>query len=91
MVSPADETDTVPCDAQPEEIDVAVAIDRYQQIIDHPMQPPRIRGRGCGPSHLIAPLWLDQTRGSPVFWLAGQGGYGVRAHRRWQGWQHKWC
>ena len=39
MVSPADETDTVPCDAQSEEIDVAIAIDRYQQIIDHPMQP----------------------------------------------------
>ena len=30
FLSPADETPTIPCDAQPDEIDVAVAIDRVQ-------------------------------------------------------------
>ena len=37
MVSPADETDSAPLDAQPEELDVAIAIDRMQQALDIPV------------------------------------------------------
>ena len=80
MVSPADETDTVPCDAQPEEIDVAVAIDRYQQIIDHPYAAPTHTWAGL---RTFAP---DRTfvvgpdpRLAGFYWLAGQGGYGVQS------------
>src|SRR3546814_18314563 len=32
--SPHDEIATDPCDAQPEEIDVAIAIDRFEQVVD---------------------------------------------------------
>jgi len=80
MVSPADETDTVPCDAQPEVIDVAIAIDRYQQIIDHPDAAPTHTWAGL---RTFAP---DRTfvvgpdpRLAGFFWLAGQGGYGVQS------------
>ena len=80
MVSPADETDSPPCDAQPEEIDVAIAIDRYQGVIDH---------GDAKPSHTWAGLRTfapDRTfvvgpdpRAKGFFWLAGQGGYGVQS------------
>ena len=80
MVSPADETDTVPCDAQPEVIDVAIAIDRYQQIIDHPDAAPTHTWAGL---RTFAP---DRTfvvgpdpRLADFYWLAGQGGYGVQS------------
>jgi D-arginine dehydrogenase len=80
MVSPADETDTVPCDAQPEEIDVAIAIDRFQQIIDHPDAAPTHTWAGL---RTFAP---DRTfvvgpdpRLEGFYWLAGQGGYGVQS------------
>ena len=80
MVSPADETDTVPCDAQPEVIDVAIAIDRYQQIIDHPDASPTHSWAGL---RTFAP---DRTfvvgpdpRLDGFYWLAGQGGYGVQS------------
>src|SRR3569623_3632160 len=31
LLSPADETPRPPCDAQPEELDVAIAVDRFEQ------------------------------------------------------------
>jgi len=34
MVSPADETDMDACDVQPDELDIAIAIDRMQQALD---------------------------------------------------------
>ena len=80
MVSPADETDSVPCDAQPEVIDVAIAIDRYQQIIDHPDAVPTHTWAGL---RTFAP---DRTfvvgpdpRLAGFYWLAGQGGDGVQS------------
>lgn len=33
-LSPHDETPCPPCDAAPEEIDIAIAIDRLQQVVD---------------------------------------------------------
>ena len=32
LLSPADETDTQPCDAQPEDLDIAIAVDRIEQV-----------------------------------------------------------
>ena len=37
-VSPLDETPVDPCDAAPEEIDVAIAIDRFEQAVDWPVE-----------------------------------------------------
>ena len=80
MVSPADETDTVPCDAQPEEIDVAVAIDRYQQIIDHPYAAPTHTWAGLRTFAPDRTLVVGPDPEARRFFLpAGQGGYGVQS------------
>ena len=46
LASPADETLSQPCDAQPEEIDIATAIDRVQRAADLPVK--RIRRSWAG-------------------------------------------
>ncbi|HLW26417.1 MAG TPA: FAD-binding oxidoreductase, partial [Kiloniellales bacterium] len=38
LLSPADATPTEPCDARPEELDIALAVDRFQQAIDLPVR-----------------------------------------------------
>lgn len=78
LLTPADETPQEPADAQPEEIDLALAIDRFEQATSLRVQ--RIVRRWAG-LRTFAP---DRT---PVvgfdvdlegfFWLAGQGGYGI--------------
>jgi D-arginine dehydrogenase len=78
MMSPADLLPTEPCDAQPEEIDVAVAIDRIETATN--LKVGRLASRWAGlrtfaPDHeaVIGPE--DQE---PSFvWYAGQGGNGV--------------
>jgi len=78
MVSPADETDSPPLDAQPEELDVALAIDRMQQALDIPVA--RIEHKWAGlrsftPDRGLA-IGAGETAG--FFWLVGQGGYGIQ-------------
>ena len=46
MASPADETPMPPCDVQPEEIDIAILVDRLERAIDMPI--PRIEHRWAG-------------------------------------------
>ena len=77
--SPADETPSPPCDAQPEEIDVAVAVDRIEAAAAFKVK--RIDRKWAG----LRSFFRDKT---PVvgfdaeienfFWLAGQGGYGIQ-------------
>ena len=80
LISPADETPSNPCDAQPEEIDVAIAIDRVQAIAD--LEVNRVEHRWAG-LRTFAPdksfvVGFD-PRAEGFFWLAGQGGYGVQS------------
>ncbi|MCC7426996.1 MAG: FAD-binding oxidoreductase [Alphaproteobacteria bacterium] len=79
LVSPADETPSAPCDAQPEEIDVALGIDRMQVALDIPVR--RVEHRWAGlrtftPDGSLAIGWDAKAEG--FFWLAGQGGYGIQ-------------
>jgi D-arginine dehydrogenase len=79
LLSPADETPSEPCDAQPDEIDIAVAVDRIQQAADLPVT--RISRRWAGLRSFLADKtpavgWDTQIEG--FFWLAGQGGYGIQ-------------
>jgi len=46
LLSPADETPSPPCDAQPEELDVAIAVDRFEQATGLPVQ--RVTHRWAG-------------------------------------------
>lgn len=78
MVSPADETDSAPCDAQPDEFDVAVAIDRMQQALDIPVA--RIEHRWAGLRTFTPDRGLAVGEGTErgFFWMVGQGGYGMQ-------------
>lgn len=79
LISPADETESPPCDAQPEEWDVAVAVDRYCTAVDHDVR--RIRHRWAGLRTFAAdrsPVVGYDPHNPCFFWLAGQGGYGIQ-------------
>lgn len=79
LLSPADETPSPPCDAQPEEIDIAICIDRVQQAFD--LDVRHIGNRWAGLRSFVAdgvPVvgYAEDVPG--FFWLAGQGGYGIQ-------------
>jgi D-arginine dehydrogenase len=79
LISPADETPVEPGDAQPEEIDVATAIDRVEYATT--LKISRVRKRWAG-LRSFAPDRSPVIGFDPVlpgfFWLAGQGGYGIQ-------------
>ena len=79
LMSPADETPTAPCDAYPDEMDLAVAVERVQEVADIPVR--RIAHSWAGlrtfaPDRTPVVGYDDQAPG--FFWLAGQGGYGIQ-------------
>lgn len=79
MVSPADETPMPPHDVQPDELDVAIGIDRMQQALDIPVQ--RVERSWSGlrtftPDRSLAFGWDRDAEG--FFWCVGQGGYGIQ-------------
>jgi D-arginine dehydrogenase len=78
MLSPADETESEPCDARPEELDIAVAIDRMQQALDIPVR--RVEHSWAGlRSFLPGRSMAIGEAGEPGFFFAiGQGGYGIQ-------------
>jgi D-arginine dehydrogenase len=78
-LSPHDETATPPCDAAPEELDIAIAIDRLQQVVDWEVK--RVEHKWAG-LRSFAPDRLPVIGPDPAnpafFWLAGQGGFGIQ-------------
>ena len=79
LVSPADETPMPPCDVQPDELDVAIAVDRFETATT--MNVRRIAHKWSGLRSFVADKTLvigfdDEADG--FFWLAGQGGYGIQ-------------
>ncbi|MFC3001343.1 NAD(P)/FAD-dependent oxidoreductase [Falsiroseomonas tokyonensis] len=79
MVSPADETDMPPHDVQPEEIDIAIAIDRMQQALDIPVHRVEHRWAGLRSFTPDRSLAIGFDAQAPGFcWMIGQGGYGIQ-------------
>jgi len=79
LLSPGDETPTPPCDAQPEELDIAIAIDRVQRATT--LEVRRIRRSWAGLRSFVAdrnPVVGYAPDAPGFFWLAGQGGYGIQ-------------
>jgi D-arginine dehydrogenase len=79
LLSPADETPSPPCDARPEEEDIALGIERVNAATTLGLRSVVAAWAGlrtfapdrvpvCGPDPVVAGLW----------WLAGQGGYGIQ-------------
>jgi len=78
-VSPHDEIPTEPCDAAPEEIDVATAIERFEQVVDWPVE--RVERcwaglRSFAPDRL--PVYGFDDPDTGFFWCVGQGGFGIQ-------------
>ena len=78
MVSPADETDSAPLDAQPEELDVAIAIDRMQQALDIPVSRIEHKWAGLRSFTPDRGLAIGEAAERGFFWMVGQGGYGIQ-------------
>jgi D-arginine dehydrogenase len=80
LISPADETPSPPCDAQAEDIDVAIGVDRFEKatgIEIHRVNHSWAGLRTFAPDHCFVAGYDPRTEG--FFWLAGQGGYGVQS------------
>jgi D-arginine dehydrogenase len=78
-LSPHDEIPSDPCDAAPEEIDIAIAIDRFEQVVDWPIE--RVERSWAGlrsfaPNRL--PVYGFDAAVPGFFWCAGQGGFGIQ-------------
>ncbi|MGH3879481.1 MAG: NAD(P)/FAD-dependent oxidoreductase [Actinophytocola sp.] len=79
LISPSDETPSEPCDAKPDELDVALAIERINA--DTTLELRRVHTAWAGLRSFVADrspvvgAWPDQ----PGFaFFAGQGGYGIQ-------------
>lgn len=78
-LSPHDETLSEPCDAAPEELAVAEAIHRFEQVTDWRVQAVERRWAGLrsfAPDRL--PVYGYDPRVTGFAWFAGQGGYGIQ-------------
>ncbi len=79
LLSPADETPMDPCDVQPDEWDVAVAVDRVETATT--LKITRVKHRWAGLRSFVAdraPVAGFDADAPGFFWLAGQGGYGIQ-------------
>ena len=79
MLSPADETPSPPCDAQPEEFDLATAVNTLESWTS--LKVPRIEHKWAG----LRTFTRDRTpaagfddKADGFFWLVGQGGFGIQ-------------
>ncbi|TCP66721.1 FAD-binding oxidoreductase [Sphingomonas sp. PP-CE-1G-424] len=78
-LSPHDETPTAPCDAAPEEIDIAIAVDRFERVVDWRVAAIERRWAGLrtfAPDRL--PIYGFDPDTPAFFWCAGQGGFGIQ-------------
>lgn len=78
-LSPHDEVASDPCDAAPEELAVAQAIDRFHGAVDWTVLVVERRWAGLrsfAPDRL--PVYGHDPLAPGFFWCAGQGGYGIQ-------------
>jgi len=78
-LSPHDETPSVPCDAASEELDVATAIDRFEQVVDWRVEAVERKWAGLRSfASDRLPVYGFDPRRRDFFWFAGQGGFGIQ-------------
>jgi D-arginine dehydrogenase len=79
LASPCDATPSAPTDAAPDELDIAICIDRVQSAADLPVR--RVTRSWAG-LRTFAPDSVQVFGYDPAvpgfFWFAGQGGYGMQ-------------
>jgi D-arginine dehydrogenase len=78
LISPADETPVEPQDVQPEEMDIALCVDRVEAASTLSIR--RIARKWAGLRSFVkdkTPVAGFAPDAPNFFWLAGQGGYGI--------------
>jgi D-arginine dehydrogenase len=78
-LSPHDEEPSPPCDAAPEELAVAEAIDRFEAVVDWRVLAVERKWAGLrsfAPDRL--PVYGYDPKVEDLFWFAGQGGFGIQ-------------
>lgn len=77
--SPADETPSIPCDAKPEEIDVAMAIEAINEFTTLSIRSVESTWAGLRTfTSDKSPVIGSNFDESHFFWFCGQGGYGIQ-------------
>ena len=79
LVSPANEDPMPPCDVQPEELDIAICLDRIERAFV--LANSRPQSKWAGLRSFVAdktPVVGFSDIAAGFFWLAGQGGYGIQ-------------
>ncbi|MGB1254257.1 MAG: NAD(P)/FAD-dependent oxidoreductase [Thiolinea sp.] len=80
LISPANEDPESPCDVQPDEMDIAICVDRIERAFNLEVQ--RIESRWAGLRSFVAdkaPVAGFSAQVEGFYWLAGQGGYGIQS------------
>ena len=80
LLSPADEEPSPPCDAQPEDLEVAIAVDRFETASGARVE--KVWHRWAGLRVFSAdrtPVVGFDPVAEGFFWLVGQGGYGIQS------------
>lgn len=79
LLSPADETPSAPCDALPEDMDIAIAVDRIEQATT--LSIARVQQKWAGLRSFVAdcsPVVGQDPEVAGFFWIAALGGYGIQ-------------
>jgi D-arginine dehydrogenase len=79
LVSPADATPSEPMDAHPDDLDVAIGVDRLMQATTIDVR--RVSRSWAGLRTFVAdgtPVVGRDDEVDDFFWLVGQGGYGIK-------------
>jgi D-arginine dehydrogenase len=79
LLSPADETLSAPCDAWPEDMDIAIAVDRIEQATT--LSITSVQQKWAGLRSFVSdrsPVVGYDPEIAGFFWLAALGGYGIQ-------------
>ena len=79
LVSPADETPSPPCDARPEEIDIALALEAVNHWLTLDVRHVKSTWAGLRTFAADRSPVVGEAEDAPgFFWMVGQGGYGIQ-------------
>lgn len=80
LISPANEDPEQPCDVQPDEMDIAICVDRIERAFDISVR--KVESPWAGLRSFVAdksPVAGFSQMAERFYWLAGQGGYGIQS------------
>lgn len=78
-LTPHDEEPAMPCDAGPDDLAIATAIARFEQVVDWRVEAVERKWAGLRSFALDRlPVYGFAARAPGFFWFAGQGGFGIQ-------------